>query len=695
MNISMQDISEPLQIATERYNDRDLSWLSFNKRVLDETGFADLKVYDKIKFIAIHGSNLDEFARVRLATLEQIAAESEEDKKAFYEELLTKVRHEVHHQSIASREILEEIIFPELESNDIILYHDTESLPQVHYEEVMHIFMSKVLSYLQPVIITPKTKIFLEDRMLYFLVHLNAGHRLEDLKIILNIPNFALPRFYSLSKLNGKHYIIFLDDIIRIGSKKLFREFIFNGFFAMKLNRNADLHLEDKNEDREDLIEDLQRGFDYRRTGEPSRFQYDADIPEPLVQFCRERFSLVAGEMLPVARYLSTNDFFRFPNPVGTSLMQLSWPPLKHPLLLLYGNYFEAISQCDYILHFPYQTYDYVLVFFNLAVLDQNVTEIMATFYRVAQDSHIVNALISAAKNGKKVKAFVELKARFDEANNLYWAEQMSKAGVEITYSIPGIKVHAKAALIKRREYGAEKKYAFFGTGNFNEKTAGIYSDMGLLTANAVLCDELEKVFQYLYKRQQPQPFQHLLVGQFGSLERFIALIDNEICLAQQGRKCGITIKVNNLEDEELIDKLYKASQAGVPVKMIVRSICRLKPGIKGLSENITLYRVVGRYLEHSRIFHFVNDGKNDVYLGSADWMRRNLRNRVEVVFPITDKRIKKEVLSFLRIQLTPARKTQLLSENLETLPWPEKPKQHCAQRAFYLYLKKINHKNG
>jgi polyphosphate kinase len=691
----MQDISEPLIVATERYNDRDLSWLSFNKRVLDETGFADLKVYDKIKFIAIHGSNLDEFARVRLATLEQVAAESKEDEKAFYEELLTKVRHEVHHQSIASREILEEIIFPELESNNIILYHDTESLPQVHYEEVMHIFMSKVLSYLQPVIITPKTKIFLEDRMLYFLVHLNAGHRLEDLKIILNIPNFALPRFYTLSKLKDKHYIIFLDDIIRIGSKMLFREFIFNGFFAIKLNRNADLHLEDKNEDREDLIEDLQRGFDYRRTGEPSRFQYDADMPEPLVQFCRERFSLVAGEMLPVARYLSTNDFFRFPNPAGASLTQLSWPPLRHPLLLLYGNYFEAIAQRDYILHFPYQTYDYVLVFFNLAVLDQNVTEIMATFYRVAQDSHIVNALISAAKNGKKVKAFVELKARFDEANNLYWAEQMSKAGVEITYSIPGIKVHAKAALIKRREYGAEKKYAFFGTGNFNEKTAGIYSDMGLLTANAALCDELETVFQYLYKRQHPQPFQHLLVSQFGSLEKFIALIDNEISLAQQGRKSGITIKVNNLEDEELIDKLYEASQAGVPVKMIVRSICRLKPGMKGLSENITLYRVVGRYLEHSRIFHFVNDGKNDVYLGSADWMRRNLRSRVEVVFPITDKRIKKEVLSFLRIQLTPAGKTELLSENLETLPWPEKPKQHCAQRAFYLHLKKINHKNG
>jgi polyphosphate kinase len=686
----MELTSEPIKTAIERYNDRDLSWLSFNKRVLDETGFPDLKVYDKIKFLAIHASNLDEFARVRLAELEQEVLKSSEEAKDYHTKLLTQARNEVYLQSIAAREIFDKNILPELQANGIILYYNTEELLPDHKDEVMHIFMSKVLSYLQPVIITSRTNVFLDDRMLYFLVTLNAGHRLEDLKIILNIPNNTLPRFYTLSKFGGKHYIIFLDDIIRIGSKILFKDYVFNGFYSIKLNRNADLHLDEKNEDQDELIEELQRGFDYRRTGEPSRFQYDSAMPPKLVEFCWQRFSLEAEEMLPVGRYLSSTDLMKFPNPVGHSLVQAPWTPLKHPSLQLFSNYFEDISQRDYLLHFPYQTYDYALVFFNTAVLDQSVTEIMATFYRVAQDSHIVNALISAAKNGKKVKAFVELKARFDEANNLYWAEQMSKAGVEIKYSIPGIKVHAKAALIKRREKGVEKKYAYFGTGNFNEKTAGIYSDMGLLTANEELCNELESVFQFLYQRKQPQPFQRLLVGQFGSLEKFLSLMDNEIMLAKNGKECGITIKVNNLEDEEIIDKLYEASQAGVPVKMIVRSICRIKPGVKGLSENITLLRVVGRYLEHSRVFHFVNEGKNEIYLGSADWMRRNLRNRVEVVFPIIDPAIKEEILSFLRIQLTPATKTQMLSPDLSTIPWQHPPEQYSAQESFAQHLENM-----
>jgi polyphosphate kinase len=313
----------------------------------------------------------------------------------------------------------------------------------------------------------------------------------------------------------------------------------------------------------------------------------------------------------------------------------------------------------------------------------------MSTFYRVAEDSHIVNALISAAKNGKKVRAFVELKARFDEANNLYWAEQMANAGVEITYSIPGIKVHAKAALIIRRENGVHKKYGFFGTGNFNEKTAGLYSDMGLLTSDCRLCDELESVFHYLFHRQQPAPFQYLLVSQFGSLEKFMALIDHEILEARAGKPSGITIKINNLEDKAIIEKLYEASRAGVHIKLMVRSICSLRPGVKGMSENIRLYRVVGRYLEHSRVFLFHHSGQQLVYLGSADWMSRNLRHRVEVVFPILDENIKKEVTDFLNIQFAPAEKTQWLDEDLQAIPWQDNTGQYCVQQAFYEFLKK------
>jgi polyphosphate kinase len=673
-------------MITNQFNDRDQSWLSFNKRVLDETLLDDGKIYDKIKFLAIHGSNLDEFARVRLAALEDMVLASTPETREANVKALHDARQEVYNQSLASRKILEQVVLPALHSHNIHLYYGDSTYLEKHYDEMMHIFMSKVLSYLQPVIITPQANVFLEDRVLYFLIH--ATRRLNDLIIVLNLPSNSLPRFFTLSSIDDKKYIVYLDDIIRMGIQSLFKSFEFKGIYSIKINRNADLHMDDDADDQADFVEVLQRGLDQRKTGAPSRFQYDSSMPESLIKFCHQQFQLEEGEMLPVGRYLSSSDFFRFPNPVGSSLYQAAWPPLSHPSLLLYGNYFGAIASQDYLLNFPYQSYDYVLVFFNLAVLDPDVTEIMATFYRVAQDSHIVNALISAAKNGKKVKAFVELKARFDEANNLHWASQMAKAGVEITYSIPNIKVHAKAALIKRREHGKEKKYAFFGTGNFNEKNAAIYSDMGLFTSNVDLCNELESMFQYLYKRQQPEPFKHLLVSQFGSLEKFVQLIDHEIEQAKQGKPSGIIIKVNNLEEQEVINKLYEASQAGVPIKLCVRSICRLKPGVPGLSETIELIRVVGRYLEHSRVFIFHNEGKKDIYLGSADWMKRNLRSRVEVVFPVYDEAIKKQVLDFIDIQFTPATKTQLLSPDLETLPWKDGVKQYCSQEAWYNYLK-------
>jgi polyphosphate kinase len=590
---------------------------------------------------------------------------------------------------------MEEKVMPELEANGIHLYKGHEDMGDEHRDEVMHIFLSKVLSYLQPVIAIPKTELFLEDRMLYFLIHVNAGHRLEDLKIILNIPSNNLPRFYSLSTTDQGSFIIYLDDIIRVGVQALFKHFTFMGFYSIKINRDADLHLKAEEEGEGVFVDLLERGLDMRKKGAPSRFQYDVDMPIQLVDFCREYFQLDEGEMLPVSRYLSTSDFFRFPNPKGSSLTQAAWPALRHPSLSLFGNYFEAISAKDIILHFPYQTYDYVLVFFNLAVLDRDVTEIMATFYRVAQDSHIVNALISAARNGKKVKAFVELKARFDEANNIYWAKQMADAGVEITYSIPGIKVHAKAALIKKREQGIEKKYAFFGTGNFNEKTAGIYSDMGLLTSDPGLCDELESVFLYLYKRLQPPTFEHLLVSQFGSLEKIIWLIDREITAKKEGRPSGITIKVNNLEDKEVIDKLYEASQAGVEVKLCVRSICCIKPGVTGLSEHIQLFRVVGRYLEHARVFMFMNGGEHEIFMGSADLMSRNLRHRVEVIFPVRDPQVKKQVMDFMEIQFRPANKTQKLNPDLNPIPWETNITQYCAQEAFYHYLQSLEHETN
>jgi polyphosphate kinase len=379
------------------------------------------------------------------------------------------------------------------------------------------------------------------------------------------------------------------------------------------------------------------------------------------------------------------SDFFSFPIPAATLPGLAKWKPLKHKELASYKNYFRALDEKDFLLFFPYQSYDHVLIFFNQAVLDPYVTEIMATFYRVASDSHIVNALISASKNGKKVRAFVEVKARFDEANNLLWAEKMEKAGIEISYSLPDIKVHAKTALITRVKDGVTKTYGFYGTGNFNERTAGIYSDIGLLTSNPAMNEELKDVFLYLYTGKQPAPFKHLLVSQFNIIDRFKELINEEIKIAKNGGEGKIIIKLNNLEDSEMIDALYDASAAGVKIEMIVRSICRLRPGVPGLSENISLKRVIGRYLEHSRIFIFNNDNDPKIFLGSSDWMERNLRSRVEVVFPVYDEACKAEIFSFINLQWVPYRKTSVLDQDLKSIP--KAPGSECGddtQEAFY-----------
>ena len=665
------------------FNDRDLSWLSFNNRVLSEVLFPDLKIYDKLKFIAIHSSNLDEFSRVRMAELEQLAAKENQPGTGYFARTLEAVRKETQRQSVEARTLLENNILPELEKCGIVLYHQPEKFPALHKEESLHIFMSKVLTYIQPIILDEESSFFLEDQMLYFLVALTDKRTKAERKMILNIPTDNLPRFFQLSSLKGVKYFIYLDDIIRIGTKYIIRKYILDGFYAIKLNRNAALHLEEEAE----ILDALHKGFQARKLGEPSRFQYDSLMPQNLVLFCNQYFSLEEGEMAAVGRYMNNSDFFSLPNPVGAKLVQKALTPLKHRSLSLFGKYFKAISRRDFLLHFPYHTYDYVLVFFNQAVLDPFVTEIMITFYRIAQGSYIVNALISAAKNGKKVRAFLELKARFDEANNMYWAEKMSAAGVQISYSIPGIKVHAKAALIKRTINGKEQRLAYLGTGNFNEKTSDIYSDMGLLTSDPRHCSELESVFNYLFDRTKPPRFDTLIVPQFGGFEKFLFLIEREIENARAGIFAQIWVKINNLEDPDIIQKLYEASAAGVHIKLCVRGICRIRPGVKGLSENISVCRIVGRYLEHSRVFVFHNQGIQDVYLGSADWMTRNLRNRIEVVFPIFNQKLRQEVLKFMEIQFAPSAKTQLLGPDLEQVSFTDRPRQYCAQMAFHNYL--------
>jgi polyphosphate kinase len=675
-------------IAQTRYFNRDLSWLSFNRRVLEECLDPQVPVAEKIKFIAIHASNLDEFYRVRVSHLETLdkMGDYNEEENASYREILASVRAEANFQALYLRSILSNTVIPELEKNKIILYQNEDQVLPEHLEFIYEYFNTQVVTYLQPVWLTKQNAPFLEDRALYFICQVSHIEDPDQL-ILINIPSQLLPRFITLPRFDDHRYIIYLDDIVRIGGKKFLENYFVKGIYSIKLNRDAGLNVDEYSGE---IAEQMKRSLQQRAFGEPSRFQYDSAMPAELVFICEEYFKLEQGELSPSGRYLQMSDFFSFPVPPNVLPELPFWKPVRHETLASYKHYFNALNDRDFMLHFPYQTYDHVLIFFNQAVLDPYVTEIMATFYRVASDSHIVNALISASKNGKKVKAFVEVKARFDEANNLKWAEKMKSAGIDIFYSLPDIKVHAKTALITRVKNGETKTYGFYGTGNFNEKTAGIYSDIGLFTSNQEMNMELREVFNYLYTRKEPAPFRRLLVSQFNIIDEFKKLVQNEIEIAERGGEGKIIIKLNNLEDGEMIDCLYDASIAGVKIDLIVRSVCRLRPGIKDLSENITLFRVVGRYLEHARAFVFNNNGSPKVFLGSADWMERNLRSRVEVVFPVYDEECKKEIFRFLQLQLTPYQKSNRIDGDLKPIRFsPDEQHGYDAQEAFYQYISK------
>lgn len=682
----MENYNESV-IEVPRYFNRDISWLSFNQRVLEESLDPLLPIVEKIKFIAIHASNLDEFYRVRvshLETLDKMGAFNEEEDCS-YGDILRAVRKEASHQTNYLRSILATTIIPELEKNNIILYQNYEEVRREHLEFIYEYFNAQVASFLQPIWLSSENAPFLEDRQLYLVWQVLHNNDQENL-ILLNIPTQYLPRFISLPKIGDQHYVIYLDDIVRIGGEKLLENYVVKGIYSVKLNRDAGLNLD---EYAGEIARQMKHSLEQRAFGAPSRFQYDVAMPKELVSSFTELFNIEQEELTPTGRYQQMSDFFSFPIPVNSLPALPKWKPLRHEELMSYKHYFKALDEKDFLLHFPYQSYDHVLIFFNQAVLDPYVTEIMATFYRVAFDSHIVNALISASKNGKKVKAFVEVKARFDEANNLLWAEKMEKAGIEIFYSLPDIKVHAKTALITRVKDGISKTYGFYGTGNFNERTAGIYSDIGLFTANPVMNEELKEVFLYLYTGRQPNPFRHLLVSQFNIIDEFKKLISNEMTIARSGGEGKIIIKLNNLEDSEMIDALYEASHAGVKIELIVRSICRLRPGVPGLSENISLSRVVGRYLEHSRVFIFNNDGVPKVFMGSSDWMERNLRSRVEVVFPVYNEACRQEIFSFIKIQLARYRKSTQIDQHLKPIPVePALEHGYDAQEAFYQLIK-------
>lgn len=655
-----------------RYFDRDLSWLTFNYRILKEAQSPDVPLLERLKFLAIYSANQDEFFRVRVATIRNyIKLNRKKINKALdYDpnNLLTSIHNKVSEQLIEYGMTLQKNVLPELADNGVFIL-EPERLNKAQKSAALYYFKTEILCYLQPHVFgVTNREPFLNNRKLYFALRLQNKYSEAIDFAYLNIPSDIIPRFFKLPSPNVQFHYIFLDDIIRMNLDFVFPDYNILECQSIKMNKDADLNIDD--EFSGDLVEKIQNQIKKRDLGVPARFLYDQNTSEVLLEYIRDAFDLTPDDLVFGGHYHSLFDFFQLPNPIGKSIEYEPLPQLRHSRIDQHRSIFGAIDEADRMLHFPYHTYNYILQFFNQAAIDPHVKEIKVTFYRMASNSLIGNALISASQNGKRVTVFMELKARFDEENNLMWAEKMKKAGISIIYSIPGLKVHAKVALVKKKtEQGLIKNYCFFGTGNLNEQTASIYADHGLLTCDQVMGDELDDLFKYLYRRKEPKEFKSLLVSQFNIIDGYSELINREIDHAKNGRKAHIIIKLNNLEERGMIDKLYEASRAGVKIEMIVRSICCLIPGIPGMSENITVRRIVGRYLEHGRVFWFHNDGDDQLYMGSADWMKRNLKSRIEVNFPIKRKFLKDQLMQLLKIQLRDNTKAVELDENMNNIP--------------------------
>ncbi|MBC8035369.1 MAG: polyphosphate kinase 1 [Chitinophagaceae bacterium] len=661
------------------FYDRDLSWLSFNERVLLEADKIQVPLMERIRFLSIYSSNLDEFYRVRMPAI--LALERIQKETFIYQQASDIITRQLN----SFGKILTGALIPALRECGVHLVYN-EYLPLQLVPAINEYFYHHVAAFIQPVLLEGKVDFFPENNQLYVAAVVQQTSGIESIYII-NIPVSNISRFLKF-EVTEISYIIFLEDVVKQCLKFLFPGKTIDGAYNVKITRDAELDLLDEYEG--DLAEKMEKQLTRRDAGLATRFLYEPGIPLRHLQKIIKTFSLHEASIVEGGSHHNLKDLAQLPISMP-EMNYPAWPSIHSPVLGIVNTLFEKISQQDVLINVPYHSYDTVLRFFNEAAIDERVTEIYTTLYRVASDSRIGFALISAAKNGKKVSVVVELKARFDEANNIRWAKRMKAAGVRIIYSINALKVHAKIALIKRN--GTEQPYlGLLATGNLNESTARFYTDHILLTAYQPMLLEMNKLFGFLSKRKKPGEedklhFKHLLVAQFNLLQRFTALIDREIRHAAEGISASITIKLNNLEEERLISKLYEASNAGVRIQLIVRGICRLVPGVAGQSEHISVIRIIDRYLEHGRVFIFHNNGSPEVYLGSADWMNRNIYRRIEVCFPVYSEDVRKQLISLIDLQLNDSIQAVRINNEQNNEKVPADDRNIRSQEAIYKML--------
>ena len=665
------------------YN-RDLSWLSFNERVLMEAESGNVPLLERIRFLSIYSSNLDEFYRVRMPVL--MAIDNIDDRTGL-NNTYYKAQYLINKQQERFGHLLSNYILPALKEENIHWLYN-EDIPLAIEDQVAGIFFNEVLAYIRLFSVEKDDDgFFAENNKLYQAIMLTDGEGTERLELI-TVPSDTLPRLFALNDA-GRKYVVFLDDIIRNNLAYLFPGEVITGVYNIKITRNAELNLRDEID--EDITAALEKELKKRDLGFATRFLCQPGIPLRHLYRIIYTLNLSKASVVQGGFYHNMKDLGGFPLQ-DAHLSYTRWPSHQSLYLKKEETLFNLIMKKDLMVHVPYQNYDPILRFFNEAANDNFVEEIYVTLYRVADNSRIVNALITAAKNGKKVSVMVELKARFDEANNIKWASRMKEAGVKLIYSNADMKVHAKVALVKRTVRDQSHYIGLLATGNLNESTARFYTDHILMTANQDMLQELQQLFGFLRKKKKKPlleddiNFGHLLVAQFNLQQKFLSLVDREILNAQKGLPAQILIKMNNLEEKVLISKLYDASNAGVKVQLIIRSVCCLIPGVAGQSENITIRRIVDRYLEHGRIFVFHNNGEEEVFMGSADWMNRNIYGRIEVCFPIYDGSLKSRLIEMLNLQLNDTVQAVALNEELQNTYITGEPRI-SSQRAIYELL--------
>lgn len=673
-----------------RYFNRDISWLSFNHRVLLEAADRSVPLRERINFIAIYSSNLEEYYKVRVAEHKAVArgGYSEEMTSEEAKELITQISEEVNKHLEDRITIFQDIILPDLRKNGIIFYQRKLEVEEGHHDFIANYFREEIFPYLQPVPVSRnRVKVFLRDNRLYLCTRVIRKDNGATEYYIMKLPYSKVPRFVELPPKDGYRYLMFMEDIIKANIGIMFPGYELDCSYCCKISRDADIMVDDISTPQM-MVEELKSKVKKRKIGAVCRFVYDRHMPQDFLQYLTDAFEINPDELIPGDRHLNLEDLVKFPSfHLGNSK---KLEPMRLACLDMKRGIMKYVRKHDLLLHYPYYSFDHFIHFLYEAVHDQLTEEIMITQYRVAQHSEVINTLIAAAQNGKKVTVFVELKARFDEENNMATAELMQKSGINIIYSIPGLKVHAKVALVLRRNKAGKRmtSYAYISTGNFNEKTATVYADSALFTSRPEIVDDLHALFKVLRQDTKQATFKYLLVPRFNLLPRLKELLEIEKQEVLAGRTGYVILKMNALQDSAMIDELYRASQAGVKIDLIVRGICCLIPN-QPYSQNIRITRIVDGFLEHTRVWYFHHGGQSLVYIGSPDWMRRNLYRRIEAVTPLLDEKLKQEMIDMLNIQLKDNQKAVWVDENLHNIYKRDETAEPIrAQYAFYEYLK-------